>query len=617
MNERNTTVKLAAALLLVLLGNACGDQPRRPDGAAPGRPEPLSAARFNERLEQAELQLQQRQLLSAASILAELNLGKLRPRQRARSALLQAELLYLQGDIAAALALLGATRQQTRAALPPALGWRLAQREIQLLALSAAPLATAQHIAAQLERQAWPGQEQALTQTLWRQLNRCRSSDLQRARTRAAGDYWQSWLALALLAAEVTASPARQLAKLVRWQQRYAALHPAGRLPGGLGLLPSLAQQAPRRIALLLPLGAVADGAGQAVLDGFMAARYRARDWDLPSLLVLDSLRYPDSNDAYAAAVAAGAELVIGPLRAQKPAQWRERAVLPVPLLTLDWLPGSPPEPGTAAAARPWQLALSGADEVRQIARLAFAANARNALLIRPAGAWGDALAGILRADWQQRGGSMRASAVFSGPADYSGSLKAALKLAESEQRGRRIEQLARLPVLFSPRRRQDLDVIFLLADNPTDSRSIKPLIAFHYAAALPVYANSQAYSRGLQPQRDRDLDGLHLVEIPWIVTPAETPGRNPQQAPGAPRHRALRALGADAFLLHWRLPQLAASADNLIRGNTGLLYMDPHGRIHRELVPTRIPQGPSGTRLMALPKPVLTTSQQLPGRLQ
>ena len=39
--------------------------------------------------------------------------------------------------------------------------------------------------------------------------------------------------------------------------------------------------------------------------------------------------------------------------------------------------------------------------------------------------------------------------------------------------------------VEFSPRRRQDIDSVFLLSGQPAEARSIKPLIAFHYAEDL------------------------------------------------------------------------------------------------------------------------------------
>ena len=53
-----------------------------------------------------------------------------------------------------------------------------------------------------------------------------------------------------------------------------------------------------------------------------------------------------------------------------------------------------------------------------------------------------------------------------------------------------------------------------------------------------------------------------------------------------------MHALGADAFLLHWRLQQLAASPDNSIRGHTGVLSMDEQGRIHRQLVSAQFING-------------------------
>jgi len=136
----------------------------------------------------------------------------------------------------------------------------------------------------------------------------------------------------------------------------------------------------------------------------------------------------------------------------------------------------------------------------------------------------------------------------------------------------------------FTARRRQDMDVVFLLSRNGAEARSIKPLLAFHYAGNLPVYAMSSIYS-GIPDPRDRDLNGINLVETPWLL------GSNPSVRvaiaagdTGSDNYTRLNALGADAFLLQSRFSQLQAGPDALIRGDTGLLSMDPQLQIHREL---------------------------------
>ena len=141
----------------------------------------------------------------------------------------------------------------------------------------------------------------------------------------------------------------------------------------------------------------------------------------------------------------------------------------------------------------------------------------------------------------------------------------------------------------FTARRRQDLDVVFLLARTGAEARSLKPLLAYHYAGDLPVYATSNIY-RGVVDSADKDLSGVQLVEIPWLL------GGNPvlhgELAADRNHYSRLNALGADAFLLQSRFSQLQGGPDVLIRGNTGLLGLDPQLRVLRELQPATFDGG-------------------------
>ena len=103
--------------------------------------------------------------------------------------------------------------------------------------------------------------------------------------------------------------------------------------------------------------------------------------------------------------------------------------------------------------------------------------------------------------------------------------------------------------------------MVFLLSEQPQQARSIKPLLAFHYAGDLPVYSTSQIFSGRRDPQRDRDLNGINIVEMPWLLT-NDDPVYAAVLAGGADEEMAdMHALGADAFLLNWRLTQSNVSA--------------------------------------------------------
>ena len=543
---------------------------------------------YTTRLLQAEQLLAERQLIPAASILRGLDDSKLTPRERARALILETEVLYLQGETAAALE--GLRREALQhGQLDRATAQALEDWMLRLVAAREGPLAAAR-LADQLLLLTEDEQRSVeLFDLVWLHLQRVDADQLQAEFESAEGTHWRGWLELALLAADVMASPDAQVAQLSLWQQRHPAHRASASLPGGLGSLEESAAGAPRRIALMLPLSRGPGENGRAVLEGFLAAQYlgRLRGWPEQQLMIMDSGDYRDLNTAYRDAVRAGADLVVGPLTPRTSRDWRPDPGDTVPLLTLSWL-----EPSIPFAAPPAQLDLAPEDEARQLARLAFAGGARNALIVRPDGDWGERVSAELVSAWRGLSGEVRATAIYSGQADYSSSLTAALNLADSEARGTRLRRLLAEPTEFNPRRRRDLDVIFMLSQQPQQARSIKPLLAFHYAGELPVYSTSHIFSGRRDPQRDRDLNGINLVEMPWLLDPmAPLPvavARGGSEAELADMH----ALGADAFMLNWRLAQLRDTPTARIRGKTGLLNMDTSGRLHRELVPANFREG-------------------------
>ena len=584
-----------APLVFVLLLTACGSQPTPgPDVSVPTVDDtevavPLDASESTALLNRVDTLLRDRQMQPAASILTDIEHGKLTLEQQIRYSLLWSQLHYLQGDVTTALVMLQPDQARIAQA-SVALREQFQRQNLRLLAASGNTLAVARTANRWLPGNEDPEQRRFLLANIWHPLQSSSLAELRQERQHPAEyPHWPGWLDLALVAARVAESPDIQIAEIQLWQQQYPAHPMSNDLPGGLGLLPELASSRPQRIALLLPLSNALANAGQAVLDGYLASQYDAtqRGWETQQLLVLDTASYMDINAAYAAAVAAGAELVIGPLAREELAQWAgPGGADAIPLLALNWL-----DQETGNSSRVYQLSLAPEDEARQVAQLAFDEGARQALLIRPAGAWGDEMSANLVQRWQQLQGEVRATAVYSNRSDYSSSIKAALNLQKSEARARKVRQLMGADVEFSPRRREDIDSVFLLSGQPAEARSIKPLIAFHYAADLPVYSTSQVFSGQFNPQLDRDLNGLRLVQMPWMLQQGEL--RQTIIASGADATlSAMHALGADAFLLHWRLQQLRASPDNSIRGHTGLLSMGADGRIHRELLAARFRAG-------------------------
>jgi len=424
------------------------------------------------------------------------------------------------------------------------------------------------------------GADDALLQRdIWLDLNRLSEAELASALARAETPDWRGWLQLALL--NTTASSLEELRTGLRqWRLEHPEHTAAGTLPGGLEFL-SEALRPLQKVVLLLPLSGRLEPAARAVRDGYLAHYYaaRARGDASHEVAIVDSDDFPSAIAAYQHAVATGADLVIGPLSKEAVTELGQFSPRPVPVLALNRIDETVNQDVSALV----QLSLAPEDDAERIAELAFGQGARRALVLRPAGARGARMEEVLRHRWRALGGSITTVTSYSSPEAYSDQIKNALSLPASEQRARDIRSMLATNVEFTARRRQDIDVVFLLAGTPEEARSLKPLLAFHYAGTIPVYATSTIFG-GLPDPRDRDLNGARLVELPWLL------GANPSLrvaiaagGTGSDDFSRLNALGADAWLLQSRFAQLQGGADTLIRGNTGLLRLDPGLRILRE----------------------------------
>lgn len=482
----------------------------------------------------------------------------------------------------------GATAQSAlRAAATNALEPRLRQRVWNLARhiatmrgdhLQAARLGTRQ-----LATLGDPEQRAALQRELWRALLRLSPDELETALPQADGD-WRGWLELARLGRPDQPTAAVR-SDLRGWLDAHPDHPAAGMLPGGLGFLRE-AGALPGQVTLLLPLTGELAPAARAIRDGYLAQHYQAQssaDTDVP-VRIIDTGDFPDANSAYRQAVADGASLVIGPLHREAVAELAQLQDRPVPIITLNRSDAPPARTGAALL----QMSLAPEDEMRQLAAQAFGEGSRRALLVRPAGERGSRLADTLLKEWQRQGGEVADTLTYSSPEAWSDGLKAVLHLHASEQRARDVRAMLATNIEFTPRRRQDLDAVFLLAGAPAEARSLRPLLGFHYAGALPVYASSAVFA-GTADRRNRDLDGVRLAELPWLL------GANPRARvsiaagdTGSDSYPRLNALGADAWLLQSRLPQLQAGPDALLRGNTGLLSLDAQLRIRREPWPAQ-----------------------------
>jgi len=398
----------------------------------------------------------------------------------------------------------------------------------------------------------------------------------------------RGWYSLALISKNNQSNLDKQLLRINQWIARWPQ-HPASlRLPKDLQLLQQLIRERPNQVAILLPQQGRLAKAGKAIRDGFVAAYYESAEHNghTPTLKFYDT---SESNiiDIYNRAVVDGAEIIIGPLDRDKVTLLSEQESLPIPTLAVNYS-----EKLEEPARGLFQFGLSAEDEARQIARRAWVEGHRYAMILTTDASWGRRSADAFRAAWENLGGTVITQSEVTGNGDFSKVIKRALQIDQSQKRAQAIRALFPQTVEFEPRRRQDADMLFMVA-RPTEARQIKPTLAFHYASKLPVYATSHIYSGTEDRKADRDLNNIKFSTLPWFFDESNTTKQKIQQAANPnPSYQRLYALGVDSFQLYPRLQQLQQSEYTRLYGVTGSLSMTPQRRIEREQIWAKMNNG-------------------------
>lgn len=395
------------------------------------------------------------------------------------------------------------------------------------------------------------------------------------------------WLNLGQIAWRHRTSPTSMRSALRSWQSSFFN-HPANSalVPSILLRLPSVIEY-PSRIALLLPLSGRQQQAAKAVRDGLLAAHYLPTDNNNRPRIKIYDIDVTGTTQAYAQAISEGANFVVGPLLKE---EVQELAVVGIsaPTLTLNFLPEQSPR-----SVGFYQFSLSPEDEARQVARRVTALGQYRALALAPNNAWGKRLLTSFRTELQVHGGQILDYQLYdpSNP-DFSNGIKHLLLIDESRARRDRLSANIGIQLEYEPRRRADIDLIFLAA-RATSGKLIRPQLRFHYAGAVPTYSTSAIYQEG--SRNNSDLNGIMFPDVPWVIAPdglsltvRETLGKYwPDQAD---RRSRLYALGFDAY----RLIPIVNSGSNgqEIEGMTGTLYFDGRKRILRRLPWAKIQRG-------------------------
>ena len=597
MNHRNAVVRVrvAVGLCAALVFAGCSTQPF-PRG--PASQPPATTAYANELLRRAQSAAPQERrtlLLQAAAQLAlegdldwaQSILGSLPEHQLserplpaadwAREAIVRALLAERLGDLELALqAITSSDMDLSRAALPRELQiqFTLVRARLQCAALDYAGCA-ATRVGLHELLPANSAESAANADALWRSLANAPDEVLMQL-SQTGEPTLRGWTELAALYRSGGADLNRELEDVQRWTRQHPD-HPASlSLPTDLALLRDLVENAPRQLAILLPYGGRYSVAAGALTDGFMAAYYRAQasGQPVPALRFYDSSS-GDINSLVDRALAEGAEAIIGPLEKAVIEELALRPELAVPTLALNQV-----ELPLGAVPNLFQAGLGAEDEARSSAQRLWAEGHRQVLVLAPDTEQGARSAAAFSEAFTRLGGTVAADIRLEALSTYTKAIKQALLINDSEARARQIRSIVG-DVAFVPRRRQDVDAIFAVAD-AAQARQLKPNLAFHFAADIPLYTTGQVFDGRPKPKLDSDMNGVRFAALPWFF--AQSPERDALAAADArvPALESLYALGVDSFYLYPRLPLLANNPFASFKGVTGELRMDPAGYVRR-----------------------------------
>lgn len=481
-------------------------------------------------------------------------------------------------------------------------------------------------------------------ESIWHNLTALPVSLLNELRSTAALPEARGWLELAWLYKVYQDNLDKQITEIQAWRKQFPHHAANLRLPQSLATLIELVDNRPQQIAVLLPQSGRFQSAGQAIVQGFMAAHFAATTGQ-PGTRKPLQLRFYDTAplhtfpDVLQQALSEGAELIIGPLQKEHVTHLFESATdLPIPVLALNYydsssgalspdtegmaatdagdtvitppastpssagfpsLPLSDAPAGIKTATEPprtrslFQFGLSAEQEAAQLAERAFRYEFHRAAIFFPSNPWGERVQQAFNERWSELGGQTLIASSYAGQADFGKAIQQLLLMQESELRMAELRYLIGPNFEHEPRRRHDIDFVVLIA-NPAQARQIKPLFNFHYAADLPVLATSHIFSGEPNPGLDRDLNRIEFCDIPWFFGEQSDAKQHLEAAwpQSDPRFSRLNALGVDAYRLISRLQLLVAVPGSIFYGATGALALDEQHQIQRQLGWYRMNQG-------------------------
>ncbi len=418
----------------------------------------------------------------------------------------------------------------------------------------------------------------AMQLLLWQHLIQLAPEEMaqltQQARPRA-----QAWLELLQTALAFHGDQASMQQAFQDWQSRHPSMPAITDLPEAITSLAQTQPYQPARLGVILPLSGPMKALGESVQLGLIAASTDTTR----KLIFIDSQQ--DANTIYQALQTAKVDFVVGPLLREDVDKVQALPEWPWPTLFLN----SKPQDKTAAPNQ-FYFALSVEDEAVQMVELFRQKQYQHPVLIHVVNPIGQRMAQQFKEQWQLKNGKAVESYSYSSQDELRQLINTFLETSASTERVKELEKLSGRPVKAEMHSRLDVDAIYIVAD-PAQTRLFKPFIDVTVsptAPALPVYASSRSHSLAIDRTDIRDLSGMTLTEMPWLLPmQPKLPLRTEYEQLFAEQdetQQRLFAMGHDAMQLISRLKQQQQFPALVFHGLTGHLRLTEQQQIQRQL---------------------------------
>jgi hypothetical protein len=402
----------------------------------------------------------------------------------------------------------------------------------------------------------------------------------------------RGWLELAAIAPTRGPGPALSAdSQLASWRARYPG-HPALEILSREFPTPLAAVAPGGRVALLLPLTGPATDQAATVRDGFLSAYYQLPTAGRPELQLIDTAAL-SGPAAIAQARAAGCNFIVGPLTRDDVAAVADTGPQSVPVLALNFLPTN-----RSAPSGMFQFALSPEEEAQLVARRLLADGHRRGIAVVPRDDWGNRVMEAFTHELLAGGGSLIGIATYDAAShDYGDALRNVLRVDDSTGRHERLQSVLGTKLNFEPRRRADIEFVFIAAPSATNARLIAPQLKFFYAGDIASYSLSNAYEPD-STASNQDIDGLIYPDMPWMISGDSGVDEIRNAIAQAWETRAawrsrLFAFGYDACQLMLAMAAPGRNpADVRVAGLSGELHFDSSRRVSRDLIWVQVRNG-------------------------